>query len=961
MERSAFFYRILLPSLMAIALFMASLYVYVIPSYRESLLDKKRETIRELTNTAWSVMQRLDEQATNQESQQQAMEEARQIIKGMRYGEELKDYFWISDTLPAMIMHPYRPQLDFTNLSEFEDPEGKRFFVEIANIAANTGDGFIDYKWQWKDDSLMVVPKLSYVKLYEPWGWIVGTGIYVEDVQREIAMITRQVVYISVLITIIISAIISYLARRNFLAEKQRQKAQRHQKETTERYKKLVESSSDGVLMTLEGEIIYCNPYLMSLMGFDPTATDEKDEKLISGLNCFFQIRNEHKDSLSGKSNGEIIKENKLKAKDGTITNVVTTRSHFEMGTKKGFIYTVKDVSQHKDVERELDLSLEKFKSIADMMNLGVFRCTLGRQPRFVQINNKGLKMLGYKSLQELQEMEVQDLFHERSERKEIVRAISESVAVKDRLLRIRKADGATFPTLVSLFPVKDSHDKSVYCDGILTDAWEQVNRSTREERSPEQLSASILLKPVKDFIKPVPRCDINTPINVASRLMTIHPADIILITTEKDQNVGLITHRDISRRVVAKGKELNRPVAEIMSSPVVSVLEQDMVVDAFTLMIEHRISYVVIQNKENLPIGYISLLSLSELRKNTPEYFISAIQKAGSADEVAILMKQLPRLIETLVETGTGSATAGKLISRISDTVTEKFIKEVIALRGEPPVPYVFLALGSEGRKEQSLATDQDNAIIFVAETDEEQKRAGDYFLSFGKQVCTLLDKAGYPFCVGEVMAMNPQWCLSLKEIREKTAGWINTPNPEELLKIGIFFDFRPVYGDFSIATQLSDHCREQAREKNIFIYNLAKSTIAIRPSAAMTKLSQSGGKEHIDHIDIKEPLMAITAIMRFWALKFGVREKNTLERLETLQSLKLIPQPFAEEFSQSFTYLTHLRIRNQLHQSSNGQPAGNRIPVVRLSEFDRMMLKKIHTAITNHHSRITTEFRLV
>ena len=959
MKHTGFFNRILLPSLIAILLFLAAIYIYVIPGYRESLMDKKRETIRELTNTAWSVMHRMDETTSDSLEVLLAKEEAREIIRGMRYGNQNKDYFWITDTTPTMIMHPYRPAMDGMILSDFEDQEGKRFFVEIANLAKETGNGYIDYKWQWKDDSLMVVPKLSYVKLYKPWGWIVGTGIYVEDVQREITTITRQVVWISVFITIIITAIIGYLARRNFLAEQQRKKAMEKQRDTMEKYKKLLEVSTDGVLMTLNSEVIYCNPYLLNLLGYSQQEAEEHDEQFVNSLHCLLNLK-----STAQGEGGEIVKEHKIRKKNKLMVDVIITRSEFEMAEKNGYIYTIKDVSRHRDVEREMDLNMGKFKSIADTMHVGVFRCTIGRSSRFVEINKKIPEMLGYASEAEIRNLPVQELFLDRPEKKEVIRAISEGTFLKEKLLRIQRADGSILPTIVSLFPVKDVHDKVVYCDGILMDAYEHLSRNAGFRQNPveQQLSANVLLQPVKDFMKISPLCEMSTSLEVAARLMTMRNSDIVLVKGDKQLAVGLVTHSDISRRAVAKNLDITAtPVSQIMSAPIICVSDQDLVMDAFTLMMQHKVSYVVIKSTGQSCPGYISLLALSELKTDTPEFLINSIQKSRSVQEIAVLMQQLPRLVARLTETGAGAATSGKVISRISDTITEKIIHQAITEAGDPPAPFVFLALGSEGRREQSLATDQDNAIVYLPQERDHQS-VKKYFLQLGKKICTLLDVAGYPFCVGNVMAMNPQWCQSLEDIKKQVSEWIETPNPTELLHAGIFFDFRPVYGEFEIANKLQRHCLHEFKEKHKFFYNLAQNTIALKPPLnVMGQITFDSDETHNDHLDVKKPLMALTGIMRLWALKYGISERNTMERLQALKSAKVLPESTAEEFSQALRYLMLLRIRNQLHNLDAGAPAGNSILAQNLSELDRTMLKKIFSAIAAHQSRMATEFRIV
>jgi PAS domain S-box-containing protein len=961
MENQKFFYRILLPSLVAVILFLVAIYLFVIPGYRENLMDKKRETIRELTNTAWSILHKLDITVSDTFTLEKAQQEALLIISDMKYGEEFKDYFWITDTFPRMVMHPYRPQMNGMDLRDYTDSEGKKFFVEIVEIVRESGDGYIDYKWQWKDDSVMVVPKLSYVKLYEPWGWIVGTGIYVDDVKSEIGNITRQVVWISFVITLVIAALISYLARRNYSAEAQRQKAQDQLRETMEKYKKLVEASTDGVLMTMDSEIVYCNPYLLNLLGYTEQEAEEKDKKFLDSLNCLLQMK--VKPDEAGRSEiSEIVREHKIRKKNNLFVDVIITRSEFDIQGKSGFIYTIKDVSKHRDVERELDLSMEKFKSIADAMNLGIFRCTLGRRSRFIELNKKFMEIMGYRVENEIKSLMVQELFSNPTERKEITRAINEGSFIKDRLLRLNRADGSIVPVLVSLFPVKDAYEKVVYCDGIVIDAYEHLSRDPGFEPKPaeQHLSANVLLKPVKEFMIIPPVCELNTPVEVASRLMTMRNSDIMLVQGEKKEVVGLLTHGDISRRLLARKIQPSVPVSEIMSAPVITVTDQEMIMDAFNLMIENKISYIVVKPSDKGCPGYISLLALSELKKDTPEYLIGNIRKAGSVEEISELMKQLPNLVSRLIESGTAAATTGKLISRISDSITEKIIQKAIQKLGEPPVPFVFLALGSDGRREQTLATDQDNVMIYLTSDKENPDDLKKYFLDLGNQVCSQLHAAGYPYCEGGVMAMNPEWCLELDEIKAKVASWINTPNPRELLNVGIFFDFRPVYGDTSIATSLQKYCLTEFRDKHVFFYNLVQNITGMKPSLNMMGQLSFETKDNRDYLDIKKPIMILTAIIRMWSLKFGISERNTLERLLALQTAGVLPESTIEEFGQAIRYMMLLRIRNQLRDISENQQPGNIIPALQLSDLDRTMLRKILSAIAAHQNRLATEFRI-
>jgi PAS domain S-box-containing protein len=939
--------------MMAVLLFLIAIYSFVIPNYRESLMNGKRETIRELTNIAWSVLHKLDVIVDDEFSLTQAQNEAALLIGDMRYGDELKDYFWITDTMPYMIMHPYKPSLNGTNLSEYRDPRGKNFFVDIVNIVREHGDGFVEYDWQWKDDSLTVVPKLSYVKAYKPWGWIVGTGIYIEDVNREIAQLTRNVVWISVLITILLAAIISYLARRNYVADQQREAAQERLRDSMERYKKLVEASTDGVLMILENEVVYCNPYLLNLIGFTQDEFETGDEQFVETIKSFVHFDSDSNVDLEKK---DISSEQKIKKKNGVLVNVVINQSKFEIEGKKGFIYAVKDVSRHKDVERELDLSMEKFKSIAGLMSIGVFRCTLGRQSRFVEINAKALELLGYSSQYELKDTHVQELFEVSDEKKEVVKAINEGIHIKDRLLRIRRGDGSILLSMVSLFPVDDADGKTIYCDGVIIDAYDHLSRDVDFNKNPPSLhlSANVLLQQVKDFILPAPQCNMGESVSVAAKLMVSARADVLLVTDNNEEIVGLLTHSDISRRVIAVGQDDKMQIGKIMSSPIISVSDEDMVMDAFTLMMQHNVSYIVVLPKIRGRASYISLLRLSELRKDTPEFLINAIQKAASVYEINEAMNRLPRLINTLIETGTGVATTGKLISKVSDTITEKLINEAIDEVGQPPVPFVFLALGSEGRREQTLATDQDNAIVYQNKNSSDEIQIKDYFLLLGSKVCNSLNKAGYPLCKGGVMAMNKEWCMSIEEWKNAISGWIENPNPEQILKISIFFDFRPVFGDFDLANNLQQFCQKSLKDKNVFLYNLAQSTISL-------KIHAIESSKHAEAYDIKLPILAITSITRLWALKYGIGERNTLERLFALHSADAISEVVREDFEQACRFLMSLRIKNQLKQIEANSDINNIINPKNLSDIERIMLKKVVATISDHQARLSMEFRII
>ena len=198
-------FRIFLPVVLTVLLFIMTIFQFILPAMEERMMEGKREVIRELVASVWSSLDGYARQArSGVMTRGQAQALAIEHIRGLRYGLDFKDYFWINDMQPRMIMHPYRPDLEGKDISTFSDPAGKRLFLSCVEIVQTNDAGYVDYQWQWMDDPSRIVPKISYVMGFDPWEWIIGTGIYVEDVHAEISAITRKTTLICILILFLI-------------------------------------------------------------------------------------------------------------------------------------------------------------------------------------------------------------------------------------------------------------------------------------------------------------------------------------------------------------------------------------------------------------------------------------------------------------------------------------------------------------------------------------------------------------------------------------------------------------------------------------------------------------------------------------------------------------------------------------------------------------------------------------
>jgi PAS domain S-box-containing protein len=347
--------RIILPSALTVSLFVLAIFLLIIPFIQKQTMERKREMTRELAETAFSTLQAFaDLEASGELSREAAQQQAIRHVRKLRYGSDKKDYFWINDMVPRMIMHPYRNDLEGKDVSQFEDPGGKRLFLDFVQVVRKSGEGYVDYQWQWKDDPGTIVPKVSYVKGFKPWGWIIGTGIYIEDVKKELSAIIRNLIGVCVLILILVTGISFYIIFQQFRMERERLATWDALQQNEERHRAMLESSPNPiVLYDTVGNTKFLNPAFTRVFGW---SLEEVAERKIDFVPPENQIETtEAIQTVFSSDSGLYTFETRRKTKDGLILNVIINASVFRDANRNpiGMVVNLQDITEIRRAEAE--------------------------------------------------------------------------------------------------------------------------------------------------------------------------------------------------------------------------------------------------------------------------------------------------------------------------------------------------------------------------------------------------------------------------------------------------------------------------------------------------------------------------------------------------------------------------------------------------------------------------------
>ena len=449
--------------------------------------------------------------------------------------------------------------------------------------------------------------------------------------------------------------------------------------------------------------------------------------------------------------------------------------------------------------------------------------------------------------------------------------------------------------------------------------------------------------------------------IKEAAGIMSEKRISSLVLVDSEGIPAGIVTDRDLRDKSVSKGRDIKDKVNSIMSVSLIKAEAREYCFEALLKMIRYNIHHLIVVDEGRLK-GMITNHDLMMLQGTSPISIAREIESQQTIEGLVPAAKKINTIIGILLKEGARASNITRIITVINDRLARKILEIAERNYGSPPVDYCWIAFGSEGRKEQTFKTDQDNAIIYdnpASEKDDAEVRK--YFAEFTRFVRDALVTCGFPLCPADFMASNARWCQSLEVWKEYFSKWINNPTPEAILRSLIFFDFRPIHGNLKLAEDLRSYLEHYLKNQNIFFAKMAGVITKNRPPLGFFKsfiVLKSG--EHKDTLNLKlRGIGPIVDIARLFALERGVHETSTLERIKALKAKHPVISELGAEIEQAFEFITLLRVHHQIEQIEKSVPPDNFINPGKLSNLEKKSLKESFQVILKVQDAIVEIYR--
>lgn len=453
--------------------------------------------------------------------------------------------------------------------------------------------------------------------------------------------------------------------------------------------------------------------------------------------------------------------------------------------------------------------------------------------------------------------------------------------------------------------------------------------------------------------------CSADTPIYKAAQTMAANKVSCLFVTDAEHKMIGYVTDITLRDKVIGMQVNPQEALITVMEAPVRSVDASAYIYEAILMMFQTKTRYLLVKNGDEY-VGFLSRNKLLSEQAQSPLVFIQSVKSAVSVQELRKKWDTVPAFVSQLLQRGVHAHIANRVITTIADTIALKVIEQAIEQMGQPPAKFVFMVLGSEGRKEQTFKTDQDNAIIYEDKANEHREEVREYFLEFATKVSDMLNDTGFVYCTGGYMAQNPKWTHSLSHWKRNYQAWMDESLPETVINFSTFFDCRAIYGDESIMDELRaflDEALQKPQDK--LFHNMALNALQYQAPLTFFNAIRTFKKNEKEVFDIKRAMTPIVDLVRLYCLKHRIFELNTGDRMKALKDNGVFTESEYHELNQAYYFLMSIRLKKQATQliQDRTEP-DNYVDISSLTKIERVTLKEIFKVIDNFQSKIKLEF---
>ena len=472
-----------------------------------------------------------------------------------------------------------------------------------------------------------------------------------------------------------------------------------------------------------------------------------------------------------------------------------------------------------------------------------------------------------------------------------------------------------------------------------------------------QESSSDVLRTQLGDFKIPNPATVTpDTTIQDAARIMENRNVSSLLVSRDGGLE-GIVTDRDMRGRVVANNMDVTLPVTEIMTPNPRAVTSDALAFEAMLIMADMRIHHLPVVD-EGAVTGIIASADIMRLLRHDPIYLTADLSRRTTPEDMREVYESAADVAVRFIERGASAEEVTGLLTVAADSLARRLITLAEEQLGPPPVPYTFVVLGSQGRRGMGLASDQDNALILDDSYDPDLH--GDYFKNLADYVCTGLDSAGQVLCPGDMMAMNPDWRMTVTQWTNTFHTWITAPEPEALLHAQTFFDMRAIHGALELADNVHTTAVNMATHSGRLHAHLATLAARREPPLGFFRgfvVDRSG--DYANTLDVKKGgTAAIVQMARLYALSAGIDAVGTRPRLQSAASAGVVSERGAEDLIDAFDFLTTIALRQHAEQLRRGQKPNYHIDPKELGKLDREHLRDAFQIIKGMQSALSTQY---